>query len=62
MLDEGLAADDCNGSTVAAEKKFSINFSKVNTIFWLSLHHSCDKSYLFVDRKGSVSLKLIIKM
>ena len=36
-----------NGSFGSAEKKFSINFSKTNTKFWLSLHHNTDNSYLF---------------
>ena len=30
---------------------FSINFSKVNTKFCLSLHYDADNSYLFVNGK-----------
>ena len=37
-----------NGSFGSAAKKFSINFSKENTIFCLSLHYNADNSYLFV--------------
>ena len=33
------------------EKRFSINFSKTNTKFDLSLHYNHDNSYLFVNRK-----------
>ena len=34
-----------------SEKKFSINLSKANTIFCLSLHYNADNSYLFVNGK-----------
>ena len=33
-------------SVGAAEKKFSINFSKANTKFYLSLHYNGDEGYL----------------
>ena len=42
---------DINGSFGAAEKKFSINFTKGNTKFCLSLHYSHDNSYLFINGK-----------
>ena len=35
----------------SAEKKFSINFSKANTKFCLSLHCNADNKYLFVNGK-----------
>ena len=33
------------------KKKFSINFTKSNTKFCLSLHYNADNSYLFVNGK-----------
>ena len=53
---------DINGSFGAPEKKFSINFSKANKKFCLSLHYNADNSYFFVNEKKSLSLKLTIKM
>ena len=44
------------------EKKFSINFSKPNAKFCLSLHYNGDNSYLFVKEKKSLCLKPIMKM
>ena len=38
-----------NGSFGSAEKKFNINFTKVNTKLCLSLHYYADNSYLFVN-------------
>ena len=38
-----------NGTFVAPEKKFSINFSKEKTRFSLTLHYNGDISYLFVN-------------
>ena len=35
--------------SLPAEKTYSINFTKVNTKFCLSLHHNETKSYLFVN-------------
>ena len=32
-----------------AEKMYSINFTKVNTKFWLSFHYNRANSYLFVN-------------
>ena len=37
-----------NGSFGSPEKKFSINFTKTNTNFCLSLHYNANNSYLFV--------------
>ena len=38
-----------NGRFGSPEKKFSINFSKGNSKFCLSLHYNADNSYLFVN-------------
>ena len=46
-----------NGSFDSPDKKFSINFSKTNTIFCLSLHYNDDNSYLFVNRKEIFKFK-----
>ena len=51
MLGEGLS-DDINGSIGAAEKKFSIYFSKSKTNFCLRLHYNHDNSYLFVPKRN----------
>ena len=40
-----------NASFGAPEKTFSINFSKANTKFCLSLHYNADNSYFFVNGK-----------
>ena len=40
-----------NGSFRAPAKKFSINFSKANTKFYLSLYCNDNNSHLFVNRK-----------
>ena len=39
------------------EKKFSINFTKANTKFCLSLHYNGDNSYLFVNGKEIFKFK-----
>ena len=49
MLDEGTT-EGINDSTGAAEKKFSINFSKTNTKCFLTLHYNCDESYLHINK------------
>ena len=36
-------------TTIYAEKLYSINFTKTNTKFWLSLHYNGSNSYLFVN-------------
>ena len=46
-----------NGSFGSPEKKFSINFSKANTKFCLSLHYNADNSYLFVNGKEIFKFK-----
>ena len=51
-----------NGRFGSPEKKFSINFSKANTKFCLSLHYNADNSYLFVNEKEIFKFKLTIKM
>ena len=40
------------------EKNVSINFSKANTKFCLSLHYDADKSYLFVNGKETFKNKV----
>ena len=42
---------------VHQKKKFSINFSKANINFHLSLHQNADKSYLFVNGKEIFKFK-----
>ena len=56
----------CEGDTFginerfgAPEKTFSINFSKANTTFCLSLHYNADNYYLFVNRKEIFTFKVI---
>ena len=39
------------------KKKFSINFTKSNTRFCLSLHYNADSSYLFVNGKEIFKFK-----
>ena len=39
------------GSFGSPEKKFSINFSKANTKFYLGLHYNADNNYLLVKGK-----------
>ena len=46
-----------NGSFGSPEKKFSINFRKVNTKFCLSFHYDTDNSYLFVNEKEIFKFK-----
>ena len=46
-----------NGSFGSLEKKFSINFSKANTKFRLSLYYNVDNSYLFVNGKEIFKFK-----
>ena len=41
-----------NGKFGSPEKKFSINFTKRNTKFCLSLHYNADNSCLFLNGKG----------
>ena len=50
VLGEGPAYG-INGSFGSPEKKFSINFSKANTKFYLGLHYNADNNYLLVKGK-----------
>ena len=47
-----------NGSSGSPGKKFSIDFSKTNTKFCLSLHYDADNSYLFVNEKEIFKFKI----
>ena len=49
FLGEG-PTEGINGSVGTAEIKFSINFSKANTRFRISLHYNGDESYLYVNK------------
>ena len=51
-----------NGSFGSPEKRFTINFTKANTKFSLSLHYNADNNYLFLMEKKSLNLILTIKM
>ena len=42
-------AQGINGTTIYAEKIYSINFTENNERFVLSLHYNRDNSYLFVN-------------
>ena len=46
-----------NGGFGAPQKKFTINFSKPNTKFCLSLCYKADNSYLFVNGKEILKFK-----
>ena len=46
------------GSVCEPEQKASINFSKANTKFSLSLHYNHDNSYLFVKDKEIYKFKV----
>ena len=46
-----------NGSFGSSEKKFSINFSKANTKFCLSLHYNGHNSSFFVNGKEIYKFK-----
>ena len=56
VLSEGPTSGN-NGSFGSAEKKFSINFSKADKKFGLSLHYNDDSSYLFINRKEIFKFK-----
>ena len=60
MLGEGPIFG-INGSFGSAEKKFSINFFKTNTKFYLSLHYNADNICLLMENE-SLSLKPTIKI
>ena len=46
-----------NGSFGSSERKFKINFFKVNTKFCLSFHYHSDNSYLFFNGKEIFKFK-----
>ena len=50
MIGEGPTFE-INGSFASSEKKFSINFSKANTNFCLSVRYNANNTYLFVNGK-----------
>ena len=56
MLGEGPTFG-ISGNFGSPEKKFSINFSKANTKFCLSLPYNASNSYLFVNGKEILRLK-----
>ena len=56
MLDEGVTFG-IKGRFGRPEKSFSVNFSKANTKFGLSLHYNADNSYLFVNGKEFFKFK-----
>ena len=56
VLGEG-SSQGINDSTGAADKHFSVNFSKANTKFCLSLHYNSDESYLHVIKQKFANLK-----
>ena len=56
MLDE-ISTYGITGSYDSPEKKFSINFSLVNTKFYLGLRYNGDNSYLFVNEKEIFKFK-----
>ena len=43
--------------SLSGEKMYSINFTKVNTKFCLSLHYNVDNSYLFVNGTEIIRFK-----
>ena len=51
-----------NGSFSSPEKKFITKFSIGKTKFRLSLHYNANNSYLFVNGKKILNIKLTIKM
>ena len=56
MLGEGPTFG-INGRFASPEKKFSINFRKAKTKFYLSLHYNADNSYFFVNWKEIFKFK-----
>ena len=43
--------------SLSAEKTYSINFTKVNTKFCLSLHYNGENNYLFVNGTKLINLQ-----
>ena len=56
ILGEGFT-QGLDDTTLYAEKTFSINFTKTNTKFCLSLHYNVANSYLFVNGIEVVKFK-----
>ena len=56
MLGEGDTSS-INGSFGAAEKKFSVNFTKAKTKSCLGLHYNSDNSYFSVNGKEIFNFK-----
>ena len=56
VLSEGWTSS-INGSFDSLGKKFSINFSKANSKFCLSLHYNGDNNYMLVNGKEIFKLK-----
>ena len=54
--DEG-STFEINESFGSLEKNLSINFTKANTTFSLSLHYNANSSYLFVNGKQIFKFK-----
>ena len=48
-----------DNTTIYTENLYSVNFTKTNTKFWLSLHYNGANSYLFVN--GTVIIKFQAK-
>ena len=46
-----------DGTTIYAEKKYSVNFSETGARFCLSLHYNGDNSSLFVNGKEMIKFK-----
>ena len=62
LISGGSPTYGINGSSGSPEKRFSLNFTKANAMFCLSLHYNADDNYLFVNGKEILNLKLAIKM
>ena len=56
VLGEGIT-QGLDGTTLNAEKKYSINFTKSNTKFCWSLHYNGADSYLFVNGTEIIKFK-----
>ena len=56
ILGEG-PTQGLDDTTLTAEKKYSMNFTKYNTKFCLSLHYNGADSYLFVNGKEVIKFK-----
>ena len=56
-----LFVQGINDTTLYAEKIYSQNFTAANKKFVLSLHYNGDDSYLFVNGKRELMIKLLKK-